>query len=123
MSTIYSKLSNPQAHDPVMAKGHNIQNTDFDLINMIKLAITKLKSNNIKLRKAQTAKYPCSICDKNCMVDAIFCTHCNKWVHRKCNATSKQEYATLSAESDDAPLMFALFYEGNLSDISIFLLR
>ena len=55
MSTIYSKLSNPQAHDPVMAKGRNIQNTDFDLINMIKLAITKLKSNNIKLRKSQTA--------------------------------------------------------------------
>ena len=44
MRTIYSKLSNPQAHDPVMAKVHNIQNTDFDLINMIKLAITKLKS-------------------------------------------------------------------------------
>ena len=108
MSTIYSKLPNPQAHDPAMAKGHNIQNTDFDLINMIKLAITKLKSNNIKLRKSRTVKYPCSVCDKNCMVDAIFCTHCNKWVHRKCNATSKQEYASLSAEPDDAPFQCLL---------------
>ena len=123
MSTIYSKLSNPQAHDPVMAKVHNIQNTDFDLINMIKLAITKLKSNNIKLRKSRTAKYPCFICDKNCMVDAIFCTHCNKWVHRKCNATSKQEYASLSAEPDDAPFQCLLCSMKENSNISIFLLR
>ena len=42
------------------------------------------------------------------MVDAIFCTHCNKCVHRKCNATSKQEHASLSAEPDDTPFQCLL---------------
>ena len=51
-----------------------------ELIDKIKIAITKLKTTTCKKKKTRprTAKFPCSICDKNCNSnqDGIFCTHC-----------------------------------------------
>ena len=56
------------------------------------------------LRK-RDAKFPCFMCDKNCNKNqqAIFCTSCLNWVHRKCNGTTKTEYERLSQEPDDLP--------------------
>ena len=87
-----------------------INNADVDLIDKIKVAINKLKNKNQKPRKRRAAKFPCSVCDKNCNInqEAIFCTHYDQWVHRKCNATSKQEYTRLSNEPDDAPFQCLL---------------
>ena len=50
------------------------------------------------------------MCDKNCNVnqDAVYCTQCKLWIHRKCNGTSIQEYAKLSNEADDAPFQCLL---------------
>ena len=38
----------------------------------------------------------------------FFFTHCESWVHRKCNAPSKQEYERPSSEADDAPFQCLL---------------
>ena len=98
MITVYSKLNNPS---DLTSEGDSqtsmINNADVDLIDKIKVAINKLKNKNQKPRKTRAAKFPCSVCDKNCNInqEAIFCTHCDQWVHRKCNATSKQEYTRL----------------------------
>ena len=94
MTTVFSKHSNlpnvtekPQAS----AKTSELDKLDVDLIDKIKTAITRLKTTQQRKRKInfETAKFPCSICEKNCNnnQDAIFCTHCEGWVHRKCNAT------------------------------------
>ena len=78
-----------------------IKNADVDLIDKIKIAINKLKNINQKPRKTRA---------KNCNIniDAIFCTHCDHWVHRQCNATSNQEYTRLSNEPDDTPFQCLL---------------
>ena len=80
---------------------------DTELIDKIKIAITKLKTTTCEKKKTRlrTAKFLCSIRDKNCNSnqDAIFCTHCASWVHRKCNVMSKEEYTRLSSEPNDAP--------------------
>ena len=77
------------------------------LIDKIKLAIAKLKTKTKEHcpRKNKSAKFPCSICDKNRNKnqDAICCTNCSQWVHTKCNCTSKTEYEKLPNEPDDAP--------------------
>ena len=82
----------------------------FDLVDILKLAITNLKSKNQRPKKAKSVKFPCSICDKNCNInqEAIFCSFCEHWVHRKCNATSKQEYCRLSNEPNDIPFQCLL---------------
>ena len=111
-----------------------IKNADVDLIDKIKVAINELKNINQKSRIRRAAKFPCSVCDKYCNInqEAIFCTHCDQWVHRKCNATSKQEYTILSNEPDDAPFQcllcnmkessqnFLFFFldKSNLSDLN-----
>ena len=85
---------------------------DVDLTDKIKNATTRMKTTQQRKRKSKfkTAKFLCSICEKNCNnnQDAIVCTHCESWVHRKCNATSKQEYERLSSEADDAPFQCLL---------------
>ena len=111
MTTVYSKLN---LTSDLTSEGDSqtsmINNADVDLIDKIKVAINKLKNKNQKPRKIRAAKFPCSVCDKNCNInqEAIFCTHCDQWVHRKCNATSKQEYTRLSNEPDDAPFQCLL---------------
>ena len=111
MTKVYSKLINPSD----LTSGGDSQtfmnkNADVDLIDKIKVAIYKLKNINQKPRIRRAAKFPCSVCDKNCNIneEAIFCTHCDQCVHRKCNATSKKEYTILSNEPDDPPFQCLL---------------
>ena len=112
MTTIFSKYSRllPEESDPRQISGLN--DLDVDLIDKIKAAITKLKSTKQRSNqlKFKTIKFPCSVCDKKCNVnqDAIYCTQCELCFHRKCNGTSKQEYAKLSNEADDAPFQCLL---------------
>ena len=40
--------------------------------------------------------YPCSICNKNVLVDAIECSICKLWVHRKCSKLTKIQLRQLS---------------------------
>ena len=70
MTTVFSKRSNlpntteePQAS----AKTSELDKLDVDLIDKIKTAITRLKTTQQRKRKSKfkTAKYPCSICEKN----------------------------------------------------------
>ena len=76
MTTVYSKLNNPFGGD---SQTFMIKNTDVDLIDKIKVAINKLRNVNQKPRKTRAAKFPCSVCDKNCNInqEAIFCPHCD----------------------------------------------
>ena len=115
MTTIFSKYSRllPEESDPPPPPQiSGLNDLDVDLINKIKAAITKLKSTKQRSNqlKFKTVKFPRSACDKNCNVnqDVIYCTQCELWVHRKCNGTSKQEYAKLSNEADDAPFQCLL---------------
>ena len=115
MTTIFSKYSRflPEESDPSPPPQiSGLNDLDVDLIDKIKAAITKLKSTKQRNNqlKFKTVKFPCSVCDKNCLVnqDAIYCTQCELWVDRKCNGTSKQEYAKLSNEADDAPFQCLL---------------
>ena len=106
MTTVYSKLNNlSDLTSGGDSQTFMIKNADVDLTDKIKVAINKLKNINQKPRKTRAAKFPCSVCDKNCNInqEAIVCTDCDQWVHRKCNATSKQEYTRLSNEPDYAP--------------------
>lgn len=48
-------------------------------------------------------QYPCAICNKNVINDAIYCNFCENWVHPKCNLLSKSDFLKLS-ESDDSEL-------------------
>ena len=108
MTKVYSKLNNPSdLTSGGISQTFMIKNADVDFIDKIKVAINKLKNINQKPRKTKAAKFTCSVCDKNCQ-EAIFCTHCDHWVHRKCNATSKQEYSRLSNEPGDAPFQCLL---------------
>ena len=55
-----------------------VNNSDFDFGEVLKLAITNLKTKNQRPMITMYAKFPCSVCDKNCNVNhkAIFCSHC-----------------------------------------------
>ena len=109
MTTVYSKLSlDINSDSEVTSSGfENLDKLDIDLIDKIKLAIAKLKTINEEYcpQKRKFAKDPCSICEKNCNAnqDAIYCTACSHWVHRKCNGTTKTEYDKLSKEPDGDP--------------------
>ena len=35
-----------------------------------------------------SGKYPCGVCHKGVGVNSIFCTYCNKWVHKRCSGVS-----------------------------------
>ena len=131
MTTIFSKYSRllPEESDvPPPPQISGLNDWDVDLINKIKAAITKLKSTKQRSNqlKFKTVEFPRSVCDKNCNVnqDAIYCTQCELWVHRKCNGTSKQEYAKLSNEADDAPFQCLLcIIKEKLWDSSFLLFR
>ena len=114
MNSIFSKPTqnnlNLETDQPCTSFEPNVQacdQFDADLIDKIKLAIAKLKATTKEHcpRKNRFAKFPCSVCDKNCNKnqDAIYCTSCSQWVHGKCNCRSKTEYNKLSDEPDDVP--------------------
>ena len=79
MTTVYSRpqiTSNLTLEDHVHAP--RVNDSGFDLIDILKLAITNLKSKNQSPKKAKSAKFSCSVCDKNCNInqEAIFCSFC-----------------------------------------------
>ena len=39
----------------------------------------------------QKVLYPCSLCSKNVVNDAIYCDICGFWVHRSCSKLSKKQ--------------------------------
>ena len=55
--------------------------------------------------RSKISKYPCRICSKNVNQNqqAIFCSKCSQWHHRKCNGTSVSEYELLMSEDDNIP--------------------
>ena len=87
-----------------------VNDSDFDLGDILELAITNLKTKNQRPKITMYAKFPCSVCDKNCNVTqkTILCSHCEQRVHRKCKAASKQKYCRLSDEPDDVPFQCLL---------------
>ena len=84
---------------------------DFDLFNIIVNAVDYLKNqpkiskDSSKIKSTHNIKHPCGICHKsvNKNQQAIFCTFCSKWVHRKRNGTSVKEYDILIEEDDNLP--------------------
>ena len=45
--------------------------------------------------------YPCSICFRNVVVNAIFCNCCNQWTHRKCANLTIAELENFSHTKED----------------------
>ena len=69
MITVYSRpqtTSDLTPEDDVPAA--RVSDSDFDLIDIIKLAINNLKTNNQKPKKTKSAKFPCSVCDKTAIL-------------------------------------------------------
>ena len=114
MTTVFSKTSQLTSNLFLKedAQASKLDEFDTELIDKIKIAVTKLKTTTCEKKKTRprTAKLPCSICDKNCKSnqDAIFCTHCASWLHRKYNVMSTEEYTRLSSEPDDATFSVSL---------------
>ena len=113
MTTVYPRSQTETTSDLSLAddvQAPRVNDWDFDLVDVLKVAITNLKTKNQRPKINKYAKFPCSVCDKNCNInqEAIFCSHCEHWVHRKCNTTSKQEYYRLSDEPDDVPFQCSL---------------
>ena len=50
-------------------------------------------------------KYPCSICNKNCLKNqlSILCDGCDKWCHLKCDGTTSKEQYRYYAETEGDP--------------------
>ena len=61
--------------------------------------VDSLKQDNGLYRNIIKANhpYPCGICQKNCNSNqsCIECSHCNHWIHIKCNGTSEDEYKNM----------------------------
>ena len=50
-------------------------------------------------------KYPCSICNKNCLQNqlSILCDGCDKWCHLKCDGTTSKEQYRYFTETEGDP--------------------
>ena len=50
-------------------------------------------------------KYPCSICNKNCLKNqlSILCDGCEKWCHLKCDGTTTVEQYKFLEETEGDP--------------------
>ena len=95
MATVYSTLS--KLPDPVaILQTDKLHYLDVDLIDKIKIAISKLKTTirgkghgNLELPMIHVLSRDKNFKDNQ---DAILCIRCDQWVHRKCNAMSELEY-------------------------------
>ena len=65
----------------------------------------KISKDSSNAKPTHNIKHPSGICHKsvNKNQQTIFCTFCSKWVHRKCNGTSVNEYDILIEEDDNLP--------------------
>ena len=59
--------------------------------------------------------YPCSVCCKNVLSDAVFCDHCNQWVHKKCNYLSEKEFQDLIDDDETKPFCCIKCFTNNLA--------
>lgn len=50
-----------------------------------------------------TEDYPCSVCGKQVISDAIFCNSCDSWVHFQCNHLSKSDFDSLVKSDESEP--------------------
>ena len=87
-SELYPETSQESVCTPIQSK------LDVDLVDKIKFAVAKLKNINEEKghsKRERFAKYPCSICEKNCSdnQEAIYCTCCLNWVHQSVMAPPK----------------------------------
>ena len=48
-----------------------------------KMISTKSKGKSVA-KKTKTVKWPCGICEKDCITDAVCCESCDTWHHFKC---------------------------------------
>lgn len=48
-----------------------------------------------------TNLYPCILCNKNVVIDAIECSLCLRWVHRKCAKLTKRQLDLFSKNGND----------------------
>jgi hypothetical protein len=48
-------------------------------------------------QKVSSVKYPCGVCDKECVLNTIFCVDCKKWYHRQCEFLTAAEMKLLSS--------------------------
>ena len=60
---------------------------------------------DIALNNPNNLKYPCSICNKNCLKNqlSILCDGCEKWCHLKCDGTTTLEQYKLYEETEGDP--------------------
>ena len=123
MSSVYSKLCESEVTSE--AKNQNISPEPDQLDNDL-TDIIKTNDGCHSTQKKRYAKFPCSMCDKNCNKNqqAIFCTSCLNWVHQKFNGTTQTEYERLSQEPDDLPFHCMLcIMKQNSQFIPLFLLH
>ena len=118
MTTVYSK---PQTTSDLTLE-HDVQalrvnDSDFDLIDIIKLAITSFKTNNQRPKKTKSAKFP--VHDQFVIKTAIII---RKQYSVHIENTGFLENAMLHLSKHRCSFsMFALHHEKNSSHISIFL--
>ena len=82
------------------------------LINTIERISGALLADK-ELNVSNKLKYPCSICNKNCLQNQlkILCDGCNKWCHLKCDgSTSIDEFRHFEENEGDITLKWYCLY-------------
>ena len=54
-------------------------------VNMGKTKILRCQSKSGSVLREESGKYPCGVCKRGVGKNSIFCSGCNKWVHKKCS--------------------------------------
>ena len=125
MTTLCSKPSQLTSDLGLEEDGQASRLNEFDteLIDKIKIAITKLKTTTCEKIKPdrEQQNFPVQSVTKTVIqIKMQFSVLIVSWVHRKCNAMSKEEYAKLSSEPDDLPFQCFLCVIKENSEISIY---
>ena len=79
--------------------------------NNIARIIEAISSENA-LNPPNRLKFPCSICNKNCLKNQchLLCKRCNKRCHIKCNDTAVNEYRYFLANEDNPSIPWFCLY-------------
>jgi len=54
-------------------------------VNVGKTKVLKCKGGSGTVEKS--GKWPCGVCNKGVGNNSIFCTKCDKWIHKRCSNT------------------------------------
>ena len=70
---------------------------------MDRIAGSILSGKELNPPPAKKLKWPCSICNKNCIANqrAIQCDTCDKWCHATCDGMSVETYNYYQSTNDD----------------------